>query len=85
LGHRSPRGRTPPAGYTAFFGDVTLSHGQALQLLRGADYVSIDNGVAVGRITLFEVTLAFFLTFCFNIPLHFSRWSEKFLQIQTKG
>lgn len=36
--------------YTAFFGEVTLSHSQIIQLRRGALYVSIDHGAVLGRI-----------------------------------
>jgi len=36
--------------YTAFFGEVTLTHGQIMQLLRGAFYVSVENGAVTGLI-----------------------------------
>jgi hypothetical protein len=39
-------------GYTAFFGDATLSHGQVMQLLRGALYVSVDGGTMLGFIVV---------------------------------
>ena len=41
-------------GYTAFFRDVTLSHRQVVQLLHGADYVSIDDGAVIGQIILLK-------------------------------
>ena len=37
--------------YTAFFGEVMLSRSQITQLLRGADYVSLDGGAVMGRIS----------------------------------
>lgn len=37
--------------FTSFFGDATLSHSEIIQLLRGAVYVSIDNGAVVGQIS----------------------------------
>jgi len=37
--------------FTAFFDDVSLSHSQILQLLRGAIYISIDGGAIVGQIS----------------------------------
>lgn len=36
--------------FTSFFGDATLSHPEIVHLLRGAVYVSIDNGAVVGQI-----------------------------------
>jgi hypothetical protein len=37
--------------FTAFFDDVSLSHSQILQLLRGAIYISVDGGTIVGQIS----------------------------------
>jgi len=37
--------------YTAFFGETILSRSQITQLLRGTDYVSLDGGAGVGRIS----------------------------------
>jgi hypothetical protein len=41
---------TARTNYTSFFRDVTLSHGDVTQLLRGAVSVSIDDGVVVGKV-----------------------------------
>ena len=38
------------SNFTSFLGDTTLSEGQIRQLLRGAMYVSLDGGRAVGQI-----------------------------------
>jgi hypothetical protein len=37
--------------YTSFFREVTLSHGDVKQLLRGATIVSLDDGGLVGQVT----------------------------------
>jgi hypothetical protein len=37
-------------GYSGFFGEVTLTHGQIMQLRRGALYAGADGDVVVGRI-----------------------------------
>ena len=36
--------------FTSFLGDATLSRSESIQLRRGADYVSIDDGAVVGRL-----------------------------------
>jgi hypothetical protein len=38
--------------YTAFFTDVSLSHADIVQLLRGMAHVNVDPGAVVGRISL---------------------------------
>ena len=59
---RSVRGNAKPVAdlgqpgvartnYTTFFRDVKVSRGEATQLLRGASYISIDDGVVLGRIS----------------------------------
>lgn len=40
------------ADFTSFFGNVTLSDSQIVELLRGGLYVSIDQGAVMGRISL---------------------------------
>ena len=58
---RSPRGNGKPiadlgqplaarTNYTSFFRDVKLSHGEVMQLQRGASYIRIDDGAVVGRV-----------------------------------